>query len=98
MSYDIARFYRQLDERYDAHDNAATELFLREEREKAWREGATLPANEGCPSCVPAIEPDLAFVSVCNEQGCFYRGLGRFDASLEAFRAALDELESKWAT
>ena len=94
MAFDLNRFYRQLDEHYAAHDNAATEQFLKSSRSQAYQEGLADPLPAGCPSCAPSPEPNMAYVSVCNEMACFYRGLSRFRDSLDAFTLAQEELES----
>ena len=94
MAFDISRFYQDLDACYGNHDNAATEAFLKKSRDVADRAGAPMPVNTGCPSCVTPLEPNWAYVSVCNEMACFYRGLSRFSESLEVFELAQKELES----
>lgn len=94
MAFDISRFYQDLDACYGNHDNAATEAFLKKSRDVADRAGAPMPVNTGCPSCVTPLEPNWAYVSVCNETACFYRGLSRFSESLEVFELAQKELES----
>lgn len=94
MAFDLNRFYRELDEHYGAHDNEKTEAFLKKSKETADRAGTPMPVNTGCPSCVPPLEPNWAFVSVCNEMACFYRGLSRFEESLATFEEAQKELES----
>ncbi|MGN0772781.1 MAG: tetratricopeptide repeat protein [Candidatus Ventricola sp.] len=96
--FDLKQFYQELDRHYAAHDNAATEQFLCASREKARLAGAPLPFNDSCPSCVAPIEPNMDFICVCNEQACFYRGLSRFEACLEAFSAAQEELEQLYLT
>lgn len=94
MAFDLERFYRELDEHYAAHDNEAVEDFLKKSREKAYEDGLVMPVNHGCPSCVPTLEPNWNYVSVCNEMACFYRGLSRFQDSLDTFSLAQKELES----
>lgn len=94
MAFDLNRFYRQLDEHYAAHDNTATEQFFKDSRQKAYQDGLADPLPAGCPSCAPPIKPNMAYVSVCNEMACFYRGLSRFQDSLDAFARAQEELES----
>ena len=94
MAFDLNRFYRQLDEHYAAHDNTATEQFFKDSRQKAYQDGLADPLPAGCPSCAPPIKPNMAYVSVCNEMACFYRGLSRFQDSLDAFAQAQEELES----
>ena len=94
MAFDLNQFYRELDEHYAAHDNAATEAFLRKARSRAYQEGLTSPLPQGCPSCAPPLEPNMEYVSVCNELACFYRGLSRFQESLDTFGLAQEELES----
>lgn len=94
MTFDLDRFYRELDEHYAAHDNEATERFLKSCRSRAWQEGLADPIPGGCPSCTPALEPNMPYVSVCNEMACFYRGLSRFQDSLDCFTLAQEELES----
>lgn len=93
MAFDLERFYRELDEHYEAHDLSATEAFLTKSRETAKREGEENPLDRGCPSCAPSAGPNLGYVSVCNETACFYRGLSRFQESLEMFSLARQELE-----
>lgn len=94
MTFDLDQFYRELDEHYAAHDNEATERFLKSCRSRAWQEGLADPISTGCPSCAPALEPNMPYVSVCNEMACFYRGLSRFQDSLDCFTLAQEELES----
>lgn len=98
MAFDLGKFYKELDEHYAARNLEDTEKFLKRSRELAWERGAVIPVNEGCPSCVPPLEPNMAYVSVCNELACFYRGLSRFEESLEAFGQAQKELESLYRT
>lgn len=94
MAFDLQKFYQELDQHYAAHDNGATECFLTESRDKAYEEGLVIPVNDGCPSCVPPLEPNMAYVAVCNEMACFYRGLSRWQESLDTFSLAQQELES----
>ena len=52
MAFDLNRFYRQLDEHYAAHDNAATEQFLKSSRSQAYQQGLAdlfLPAAPPAP-------------------------------------------------
>lgn len=94
MAFDLNQFYRQLDEHYAAHNNAATEQFLKDSRTRAYQEGLADLLPSGCPSCATPLEPNMAYVSVCNEMACFYRGLSRFQDSLDTFALAQKELES----
>lgn len=80
--FDLTDFYKRLDGFYDAHDLIAIEQFLKDSREKAQAAGAPLPFNDSCPSCAPAVEPNMDYICVCNEQACFYRGLSRFEECL----------------
>ena len=94
MAFDLERFYRELDAHYAAHDNREVEKFFRKSQEAAYNSGMAFPANDGCPSCVPELKPNMEYVAVCNEMACFYRGLSRFTESLETFELAKKELES----
>ena len=94
MAFDLNQFYRKLDEHYAAHDNTATEQFLKASRSQAYQEDLAGPLPEGCPGCAPPLKPNMPYVSVCNETACFYRGLSRFQESLDAFTLAQEELEA----
>lgn len=94
MIFDLKKFYQELDEHYAAHDNEATERFLKSSRSRAYQEGLADPIPTGCPSCAPPLEPNMPYVSVCNEMACFYRGLSRFQDSLDCFTLAQEELET----
>lgn len=94
MAFDLKQFYDQLDAYYAKQDLEQTEAFLKEQQEKAYEKGNWIPQNEGCPSCVPEMEPNMDYVAVCNETACFYRGLSRWEESLEAFSLAQKELDS----
>ncbi|MGN0157627.1 MAG: tetratricopeptide repeat protein [Brotaphodocola sp.] len=78
IMFDLEQFYANLDEHYAAHDNQATEIFLLQSREMALNS---------------LQKPNMAYVSVCNELACFYRGLSRWNESLETFSLAQQELE-----
>ncbi|RHP47580.1 tetratricopeptide repeat protein [Clostridium sp. AF32-12BH] len=94
MAFDLTKFYKELDTCYAEHDLEKTERFLKEQQKKAYESGAWIPQNNGCPSCVPEMEPNMDYVAVCNEMACFYRGLSRWEESLETFSLAQKELES----
>lgn len=94
MAFDLKKFYEELDRCYAAYDLEQTERYLKEQQEKAQESGSWIPQNNGCPSCVPEMEPNLDYVAVCNELACFYRGLSRFEEALETFSLAQKELES----
>jgi len=93
MSFDLQGFYRQLDESYAALDRNATEAFLLASREKAFESQQPELLRDGCPACAPQVAPNGALIAVCNELACFYRGLSRWEESLEAFGQAQEELE-----
>jgi len=92
MAFDIEQFYVRLDEHYGGHDNAATEEFLLRSKARAAELSATPGMEVSCPSCVESPEVNLEFVSVCNELGCFYRSLSRWQEAVIAFQEGLDEL------
>lgn len=94
MAFNLKKFYEELDQHYAAHDLEETENFLKEQQKKAYDSGAWIPQNNGCPSCVPEMEPNMDYVAVCNETACFYRGLSRWEESLETFALAQKELDS----
>lgn len=94
MSFDLHRFYKELDECYAAHNNEETESFLLKSRQQSYDSGQVSMINTECPSCVPQLEPNYEYISVCNEIACFYRGISRFEESLENFLLAQRELES----
>ena len=93
MPFDLPRFYQKLDESYAAMDRAATEAFLLSSREKARMDGEPEILRDGCPACAPSVSPNAALIAVCNELACFYRGISRWEESLEAFTQAQQELE-----
>lgn len=94
MAFSLDKFYRELDNCYDSHDLKAIEDFLLHSKKTAYADSLAVFPNDGCPSCVPEAVPNMNYVSVCNEQACFYRGLSRFEDSLAAFSDAEQELES----
>ena len=94
MGFDLQRFYQELDEYYAAHNNENTEKFLLKSRQQVCDSGQIYPINMGCPSCIPKLEPNYEYISVCNEIACFYRGISKFEESLENFLLAQRELES----
>lgn len=93
MSFDIQNFYEELDRYYQQHDNVKAEAFLLDmvDRTRALHDVGILP--DSCPSCIPAATINLEYVSVCNETACFFRGISRFQRSIEFFDDALLELE-----
>lgn len=93
MSFNLQAFYRELDESYAALNRNATEAFLLESRSKAMAAGQPELLRDGCPACAPQLEPNNALIAVCNELACFYRGLSRWQESLDAFTEAQEELE-----
>ena len=93
MTFDLQEFYRQLDEHYASLDRNATEAFLLESRKKAQAAGQPELLRDGCPACAPQLTPNGALIAVCNELACFYRGLSRWEQSLEAFTQAQQEME-----
>lgn len=97
MAFDPQAFYPALDAVYASGDNAAVEAFLLEQLRLARLDGGNLPNNEGCPSCLPEITVNAGLVSVCNELGCFYRGLSRWKEALAAFDEAQEEMERLYA-
>lgn len=98
MTFDLQRFYRQLDEHYSSLDRAATERFLLASKAKARAAGEPELIRDGCPACAPPLSPNAGLVAVCNELACFYRGLSRWQQSLEAFTEAQRELELYYQT
>lgn len=93
MSFDLQKFYRELDESYAALDRNATEAFLLASRETAYASCQPELLRDGCPACAPQVSPNGALIAVCNELACFYRGLSRWEESLEAFTQAQEELD-----
>jgi len=98
MSFDLSFFYQQLDKSYAALDRNATEAFLLDSREKARASCKPELIRDGCPACAPQIGPNNGLIAVCNELACFYRGLSRWQQSLEAFTEAQQELEQYYLT
>lgn len=98
MSFDISAFYQQLDQSYAALNREATETFLLESREKARFSCQPELLRDGCPACAPQLSPNNALIAVCNELACFYRGLSRWQESLDAFTEAQEELERYYQT
>lgn len=98
MAFHIKQFYQDLDAHYDQRNNAETEKFLLRCKQEAFEEGKAPIVRPTCPSCEPDILPNYDFISVCNELACFYRGLSRFQESLDTFSEAQKELESLYQT
>lgn len=98
MSFHLSSFYEQLDKSYAALNRNATEDFLLDSREKARVSCEPMILRDGCPACAPRLEPNKGLIAVCNELACFYRGLSRWEESLEAFSEAQQELERFYQT
>lgn len=92
MSFNIEDFYTELDRRYQQRDQDALEEFLLSSKRSAQRLSQPGNPETSCPSCIEEPEPNLEFVSVCNELACFYRGLSRWEEAIAAFQEALGEL------
>lgn len=89
---EIEKFYQELDSVYSTNDLKQIESFLLSSRKRFYERGQAPVFSQGCPSCVPEPEPNLDYVSVCNELACFYRGLSRWQDSMDSFSSAVDEL------
>lgn len=78
MTADISKFYQELEEKYETESVAGVEDFLLKE---------LYFISPSCPSCFNPME-----VTICNELGSFYRGMGNFQSAeimLERARALI---------
>ncbi|MBQ7859560.1 MAG: tetratricopeptide repeat protein [Faecalibacterium sp.] len=98
MAFDLQKFYTRLDAHYAALNIPATEQFLLQSRQAALQAGEPELVRDGCPACAPPAGPNGALVAVCNELACFYRGLSRWQESLEQFTTAQQEFEQYYQT
>lgn len=90
---EIDKFYQELDSVYSTNDLGRIESFLLDSRQHFYELGQAPLFSQGCPSCIPEAEPNLDYVSVCNELACFYRGLSRWQESMDNYASAIDELK-----
>jgi tetratricopeptide (TPR) repeat protein len=108
MLLDAERFYAELDGFFAGRDNKATEKYLLDtldalENSILITTECTCRADADCgtgsrsgPSEEElrwAAERSRGLIMALNELACFYRGLGRLEESIRAFRRALLELE-----
>ena len=70
----IDEFYKQLSNVYETGSPEAVELYLNDRLKEA---------SHGCDMCFEPME-----ITVSNELGSFYRGMGQFDKSAEFFEIA----------
>ena len=108
MSFDAQAFYEELDRHFAAFDNAATEKFLLETLDNV-ENSVYLQAGCACcgdGDCNDEGEKELTeaekewivsrsqgMIAVLNELACFYRGVSRFDESLDTFARLKKEME-----
>lgn len=90
---EIEKFYEELDKAYSTNDLKEIERFLLERRWYFYEQGQLELMPRSCAACVPEPQPNLDFVSVCNELACFYRGLSRWKESMDNFTGAVNELK-----
>ena len=90
MEEKLQSFFRQLDAYYEVHDNDGAERYMKEQ--------ANLPLTEASGS---EEEKQAAFsdsclysASVYNELACFYRGVSRFQESVDTFETARQMLKA----
>ena len=74
MDMTIDEFYKQLSNVYETGSPEAVELYLNDRLKEA---------SHGCDMCFEPME-----ITVSNELGSFYRGMGQFDKSAEFFEIA----------
>lgn len=74
MDMTIDEFYKQLSNVYETGSPEAVELYLNDRLKEA---------SHGCDMCFDPME-----ITVSNELGSFYRGMGQFDKSAEFFEIA----------
>ena len=74
MDMTIDEFYKQLRNVYETGSPEAVELYLNDRLKEA---------SHGCDMCFEPME-----ITVSNELGSFYRGMGQFDKSAEFFEIA----------
>lgn len=86
MSFDLNKFYTELDNCFAMRDNNLVESFLRNSLDEAKMSD---PVN-----AEPRSEANMAFVVVSNELASFLRGLSRFEESLATYDAAKEELRA----
>lgn len=105
-TFDVQKFYTELDQYFAGYDNAATEQFLKDELEKANSIGVILAVTSNCPTCNIGKEDDLsdsekelilqrsqARIAVLNEMACFYRGISKWEPCIDTFRELMAEME-----
>lgn len=90
---EIEKFYKELDDVYSTNDLTRIENFLLGSKQRFYEQGQAPLFSQGCPNCIPEAKPNMDYVSVCNELACFYRGLSRWQESMNSFSAAVDELK-----
>lgn len=90
---EIDKFYEDLDSVYSTNDLKRIEAFLLESRQRFYEQSQGPIFSHGCTNCIPEARPNMDYVSVCNELACFYRGLSRWQDSIESFIAAVNELK-----
>ena len=74
MDMTIDEFYKQLSNVYETGSPETVELYLNDRLKEA---------SHGCDMCFDSME-----ITVSNELGSFYRGMGQFDKSAEFFEIA----------
>ena len=74
MDMTIDEFYKQLSDVYETGSPEAVELYLNDRLKEA---------SHGCDMCFDPME-----ITISNELGSFYRGMGQFDKSAEFFEIA----------
>ena len=87
--FQLTEFYKQLDSYYAVHDNAGAEAFMKKSQQEALDQGAIdMKIVCDCPGAKTLPdEPNINYVSVCNELACYYRGMSEFQKSIDTFRA-----------
>ncbi len=93
MAFSIRKFYEELDRHYQKHDNRETEAFLLDMVRRTRHLHDSMPTQSACPTCAVFPTVNIEYVSVCNEAACFFRGISKWQKSLELFDEALRELE-----